>query len=63
MSMATATPTRTHPACAIAPEALPERRAIVRAAAGIAVYAGAFGFTFGAVATAAGLERRCRPWC
>ena len=37
-------------------EALPERWEIVRTAAGIAVYAAAFGFTFGAVATAAGLS-------
>jgi 4-azaleucine resistance transporter AzlC len=36
-------------------EALPEQWEIVRAAAGIALYAAAFGFTFGAVATAAGL--------
>jgi 4-azaleucine resistance transporter AzlC len=34
---------------------LPERGAIIRAAAGIGVYAGAFGVTFGAVATASGL--------
>jgi 4-azaleucine resistance transporter AzlC len=37
-------------------DALPERWEIVRAAAGIALYAAAFGFTFGAVATAAGLS-------
>lgn len=37
-------------------EALPERSAILRSAAGIGVYAAAFGFTFGAVATAAGLH-------
>lgn len=37
-------------------EALPGRAAIVRAAAGIAVYAGVFGLAFGAVATAAGLS-------
>ncbi len=36
-------------------EALPERWEIARAAAGIALYAAAFGFTFGAVATSAGL--------
>lgn len=36
--------------------ALPERWAIVRAAAGIGVYAAAFGFTFGTVATASGLH-------
>ena len=35
---------------------LPERGAITRAAAGIGVYAGAFGLTFGAVAAAAGLS-------
>jgi hypothetical protein len=35
---------------------LPERGAITRAAAGIGVYAGAFGLTFGAVAAAAGLN-------
>jgi 4-azaleucine resistance transporter AzlC len=37
-------------------DAFPERRAILRAAAGIGVYAGAFGLTFGAVATASGLS-------
>jgi 4-azaleucine resistance transporter AzlC len=37
-------------------EALRERRAIVRAAAGLGLYAAAFGFTFGAVATASGLH-------
>ena len=37
-------------------DAFPEQRAIVRAAAGIGVYAGAFGLTFGAVATASGLS-------
>jgi 4-azaleucine resistance transporter AzlC len=36
-------------------EALPEQWEIVRAAAGISLYAAAFGFTFGAVATTAGL--------
>lgn len=36
--------------------ALPERPAIVRSAAGIGLYAGLFGLTFGAVATAAGLS-------
>jgi branched chain amino acid efflux pump len=36
-------------------DALPERWEIVRAAAGIGMYAAAFGFTFGAVATSAGL--------
>ena len=35
----------------------PQRAAIVRAAAGIGVYAAAFGATFGAVAVAAGLTR------
>jgi 4-azaleucine resistance transporter AzlC len=37
-------------------DAFPEQRAIIRAAAGIALYAGAFGLTFGAVATASGLS-------
>ena len=37
-------------------DALPEQRAIIRAAAGIGLYAGAFGLTFGAVATASGLR-------
>jgi len=37
-------------------EAFPEQLAIIRAAAGIGVYAGAFGLTFGAVATASGLS-------
>jgi 4-azaleucine resistance transporter AzlC len=37
-------------------DALPERRAIIRAAAGIGLYAGAFGLTFGAVATASGVR-------
>jgi 4-azaleucine resistance transporter AzlC len=37
-------------------ETFPERPAIARAAAGLGVYAGAFGVTFGAVATAAGLS-------
>ena len=37
-------------------DALAERRAIIRATAGIGVYAGAFGLTFGAVATASGLS-------
>ena len=36
--------------------ALPQQRAIIRAAAGIGIYAGAFGLTFGAVATASGLS-------
>jgi branched chain amino acid efflux pump len=35
---------------------LPERTQIVRAAAGIGVYAGAFGVTFGAVSSSAGLS-------
>jgi 4-azaleucine resistance transporter AzlC len=43
------------PAPAIAPEPLAERAAITRAAAGIGLYAGAFGVTFGAVAVRAGL--------
>jgi 4-azaleucine resistance transporter AzlC len=37
-------------------DALPERRAIIRAAAGVGLYAGAFGLTFGAVATASGVR-------
>jgi 4-azaleucine resistance transporter AzlC len=37
-------------------DAFHEQRAIIRATAGIAVYAGAFGLTFGAVATASGLS-------
>jgi 4-azaleucine resistance transporter AzlC len=37
-------------------DALPEQRAIIRGAAGIGLYAGAFGLTFGAVATASGLS-------
>ena len=37
-------------------EAFSERTAILRAAAGIAVYAGVFGLAFGAVASAAGLD-------
>jgi branched chain amino acid efflux pump len=40
----------------IAPEPLAERAAITRAAAGIGLYAGAFGVTFGAVAVRAGLS-------
>ena len=40
----------------IAPERFPERPAIIRAAAGIGVYAGAFGVTFGAVSAASGLS-------
>ena len=35
---------------------LPERRAIIRAAAGIGLYAGAFGVTFGAVSVGYGLS-------
>ena len=34
----------------------PERAAITRAAAGIGLYAGAFGVTFGAIAVASGLS-------
>jgi 4-azaleucine resistance transporter AzlC len=37
-------------------EALPERAAVARAAAGLAVYAGIFGLAFGAVAVAGGLD-------
>ena len=40
----------------VTPEAFPERRALTRAAAGIGLYAGAFGVTFGAVAAASGLS-------
>ena len=54
--MSTSSAVSTPVAGARAPrEALPERWEIVRAAAGIALYAAAFGFTFGAVATSAGL--------
>lgn len=41
---------------AITTEHLPQHRAIVRAAAGIGLYAGLLGITFGAVASAAGLS-------
>jgi 4-azaleucine resistance transporter AzlC len=41
---------------AIAADTLPERREIVRAVAGIGLYAGAFGVTFGAVSVTAGLS-------
>jgi len=44
------------PAAVIAPEPFAERAAITRAAAGIGLYAGAFGVTFGAVAVRAGLS-------
>jgi 4-azaleucine resistance transporter AzlC len=44
------------PAPVIAPEPFAERAAITRAAAGIGLYAGAFGVTFGAVAVRAGLS-------
>lgn len=37
-------------------DAFPEKPAIIRAAAGIGLYAGAFGVTFGAIATASGLS-------
>jgi 4-azaleucine resistance transporter AzlC len=37
------------------PRAFPQRREILRAAVGIGIYAAAFGLTFGAVASAAGL--------
>jgi 4-azaleucine resistance transporter AzlC len=37
-------------------DAVPGQRAIIRAAAGIGLYAGAFGLTFGAVATTSGLR-------
>jgi 4-azaleucine resistance transporter AzlC len=52
MGTAASTPA---PAARSSHETLPERGEIVRAAAGIGLYAAAFGFTFGAVATAAGL--------
>jgi predicted branched-subunit amino acid permease len=52
MSRAASTPA---PVARTPRDALPQRWEIVRAAAGIALYAAAFGFTFGAVATAAGL--------
>lgn len=39
----------------IVDEGLPERQEITRAAAGIGVYAGAFGTTFGAISVASGL--------
>jgi 4-azaleucine resistance transporter AzlC len=38
------------------PDVLPERAQIARTAAGIGLYAGAFGVTFGAIATASGLS-------
>lgn len=41
---------------AAAHDALPERSAITRSAAGIGLYAGAFGITFGALAAASGLS-------
>ncbi len=49
----TATPSTDEPAD---PKTFAERAPIARAAAGIAVYAGAFGGAFGAVAAAAGLD-------
>ena len=55
MSATTTQPLRTD-AAAIATEPLPGRAAITRAAAGIGLYAGAFGITFGAVAAASGLS-------
>lgn len=53
---ATTTPPCETGAGARSPEPFPERPAIRRAAAGIGAYAGAFGLTFGAVATASGLS-------
>lgn len=41
---------------AAARDAFPERRTLTRAAAGIGLYAGAFGITFGAVAAGSGLN-------
>jgi 4-azaleucine resistance transporter AzlC len=55
--MSTSTPVTAAADAAPRPrDALPRRSAIVRAAGGIGVYAAAFGFTFGAVATASGLH-------
>jgi len=52
-----ATAPSTHRTAAREPrDAFPEQRTIIRAAAGIGLYAGAFGLTFGAVATASGLS-------
>jgi 4-azaleucine resistance transporter AzlC len=53
---ATVTPSSFAGAATTASEALPERAAITRAAAGIGLYAGAFGVTFGAVSAASGLS-------
>jgi len=49
-------PSPSAPAAPAPRDALPERAEIARAAAGIGLYAAAFGFTFGAVASAAGLS-------
>lgn len=48
-------PTATR-AAANSVDVVPGRRAIIRAAVGIGLYAGAFGLTFGAVATTSGLR-------
>lgn len=55
MSAAT-TPSSRFRAAAIAPERFPGRAAITRAAAGIGLYAGAFGVAFGALAARSGLS-------
>ena len=55
MSTATTSSSRTG-AAAIGPAPLAARAAITRAAAGIGLYAGAFGITFGAVAARSGLS-------
>lgn len=55
MSATTTRPLRPD-AAAIATEPLPGRAVITRAAAGIGLYAGAFGITFGAVSAASGLS-------
>lgn len=50
------TPSSRTPAAAIAPGSFPERATITRAAAGIGLYAGAFGVTFGAGSARSGLN-------
>ena len=55
MSAATTSPSRVGAATTIR-EQVPEKAAITRAAAGIGLYAGAFGVTFGAVSATAGLS-------
>jgi 4-azaleucine resistance transporter AzlC len=57
LSVSATTATTSSAAAPAAPsESFPERRAIARSAAGIGLYAGAFGMTFGAVSAAAGLS-------